>query len=299
MQYSVRAAAIATGVAEARLRTWERRYGIPSPERSATGRRLYSEADLALIRRMAALVDAGVPAAQAADALLSGAAPETPAPVAASARHPATARLFDATEAFDEAGFLEALWNLVTTEGWSASFDQAVMPLLREVGAAWERGELSLAHEHFASSLLTHELGGHLTRLALAQVQPVLLACPGDERHELPLLALAVALREAGAGILYLGADVPHTEILVAARSVDAAAVCLVATAPAALPSAGEAARGLIAGGWRRPLFAGGAALAGEGGDTIPALRLPEGFAAAAEHIRARLGRAAAEATGN
>ncbi|MCA9849313.1 MAG: MerR family transcriptional regulator, partial [Dehalococcoidia bacterium] len=34
MRYTVRAAARATGVTEGRLRTWERRYGIPKPGRS-------------------------------------------------------------------------------------------------------------------------------------------------------------------------------------------------------------------------------------------------------------------------
>ncbi|MDA0366505.1 MAG: MerR family transcriptional regulator, partial [Chloroflexi bacterium] len=68
MQYTVKAAARATGVGESTLRTWERRYGVPSPGRSATGRRLYEEEDLRVIRRMAALVAAGLPAAQAADA---------------------------------------------------------------------------------------------------------------------------------------------------------------------------------------------------------------------------------------
>ncbi|MBM3140053.1 MAG: MerR family transcriptional regulator, partial [Chloroflexi bacterium] len=68
MRYTVKAAARATGVSESRLRTWERRYGIPKPARSETGRRLYDDGDLRVIRRMAALVGAGLPAAQAAEA---------------------------------------------------------------------------------------------------------------------------------------------------------------------------------------------------------------------------------------
>ncbi|MDA0302289.1 MAG: MerR family transcriptional regulator, partial [Chloroflexi bacterium] len=69
MEYTVRAAALATGVSEDRLRTWERRYGVPEPPRTKTGRRLYGEGDLAVIRRMAALVDSGLSAASAAAAV--------------------------------------------------------------------------------------------------------------------------------------------------------------------------------------------------------------------------------------
>jgi DICT domain-containing protein len=43
-----------TGVAEATLRMWERRYGFPSPERLASGHRRYSERDVEVIRAVAA-----------------------------------------------------------------------------------------------------------------------------------------------------------------------------------------------------------------------------------------------------
>ncbi len=43
-----------TGVAEATLRMWERRYGFPSPERLASGHRRYAERDVELIRSVAA-----------------------------------------------------------------------------------------------------------------------------------------------------------------------------------------------------------------------------------------------------
>jgi DICT domain-containing protein/predicted DNA-binding transcriptional regulator AlpA len=43
-----------TGVAEATLRMWERRYGFPSPARLASGHRRYSEGEIELIRVVAA-----------------------------------------------------------------------------------------------------------------------------------------------------------------------------------------------------------------------------------------------------
>ena len=58
MKYSVQAAAKAAGVTQGRIRTWERRFGVPAPARSETGRRLYTEQEIELIRRMARLIDA-------------------------------------------------------------------------------------------------------------------------------------------------------------------------------------------------------------------------------------------------
>ena len=49
-----------TGVAEATLRMWERRYGFPAPDRLASGHRRYSEREIGLIRAVAAKRAAGL-----------------------------------------------------------------------------------------------------------------------------------------------------------------------------------------------------------------------------------------------
>ena len=49
-----------TGVAEATLRMWERRYGFPAPERLPSGHRRYSEHEIELIRVVAAKRSAGL-----------------------------------------------------------------------------------------------------------------------------------------------------------------------------------------------------------------------------------------------
>ena len=49
-----------TGVAEATLRMWERRYGFPAPQRLASGHRRYSERDIALIKTVATRREAGL-----------------------------------------------------------------------------------------------------------------------------------------------------------------------------------------------------------------------------------------------
>ncbi|MDA0184552.1 MerR family transcriptional regulator [Solirubrobacter phytolaccae] len=54
-----------TGVAAGTIRMWEQRYGFPEPARTASGYRMYSEEDVATIRRVVAFRDRGlsVPAA--------------------------------------------------------------------------------------------------------------------------------------------------------------------------------------------------------------------------------------------
>src|SRR3712207_4465991 len=89
-----------SGVSPQLLRTWERRYGLLRPARSAGGLRLYSDADVERVRVMRQHLAEGLAAAEAA-ALASGAVSgDSGAPVALS---PAAVRdeLGEALDGFD------------------------------------------------------------------------------------------------------------------------------------------------------------------------------------------------------
>ncbi len=68
--YTIKQAAIRTGVNVPLLRAWERRYGIPSPERTGAGYRLYDDHSIDRVRRMRILVESGWAPSQAARAIL-------------------------------------------------------------------------------------------------------------------------------------------------------------------------------------------------------------------------------------
>src|SRR5690606_34905007 len=51
-RYRIQSVAEMTGVSAATLRAWERRYGVPTPRRSHAAYRLYSDQDVAIIRRV-------------------------------------------------------------------------------------------------------------------------------------------------------------------------------------------------------------------------------------------------------
>ncbi len=291
MKYTVQAASKATGVSSARLRTWERRYGVPRPRRSETGRRLYEDDDLAVIRRMAALVDAGVPAAQAAEAALaeveSGLVVDLPA-AAPPEVHALAYTITNAAERYDELELKGALDRAVETAGWEAALVEVVFPSLRLVGERWQRGELSLSAEHFASSILRREVLAAVAAMPLppADAPSIVLACPEDERHDMGVTALWLLLRQADINVIFLGADVPTVELLSALRRTDADAISLSATAPNSLPMLGLAARALVGGRVRARIFVGGPALdQSDGARDIPGVRLPPGIGDAANTL--------------
>src|ERR1043165_4322480 len=58
--FNTKAVARETGVPADTFRAWERRYGVPRPQRTAGGHRLYSERDIAIIRWLRDRTDDGV-----------------------------------------------------------------------------------------------------------------------------------------------------------------------------------------------------------------------------------------------
>jgi len=64
-QLAIKEVAEQTGIAAGTIRQWEQRYGFPDPQRTSSGYRRYSRADVELLRRVAAYREGGlsVPAA--------------------------------------------------------------------------------------------------------------------------------------------------------------------------------------------------------------------------------------------
>src|SRR5687767_7772421 len=81
--YTIKQASRLTGVTEASLRAWERRYGVVVPHRNGAGYRLYDEEALSAVSTMRRLVDDGWSPAEAADAVRRGTAPTVPDGLAA------------------------------------------------------------------------------------------------------------------------------------------------------------------------------------------------------------------------
>lgn len=207
------------------LRAWERRYGLLRPVRSGGNYRLYSPADEARVRAMGAHLAAGVPAAEAARLVLAEGEPAGPGADFASAAED----LRRALDGFDDAGSQAALDALLGSFSFEIVAREILLPYLRSLGERWERGEATVAQEHFASVVLRGRL------LALARgwdrgAGPrALLACAPGEMHELGLILFGLALRAHGWRITYLGTDTPLETLQQAAARLEPRAVVLTA----------------------------------------------------------------------
>jgi DNA-binding transcriptional MerR regulator len=255
-----------SGVSPELLRAWERRYGLLQPTRSDGGLRLYSPDDLERVLRMREHLAGGLAAAEAAALAQRPDTTATPAPPLPEA---AGRRLAAALERFDEPEAQAIFDRLLATATVESVVVDVVLPYLRELGARWERGEASVAQEHFASTFLRGRLLGLARGWGLGVGPLALLACPPGEQHELGLIAFGLILRARGWRIAYLGADTPLDSVERTAQSLAADVVVLAAVDPQRLEAVADEVRALAE---RVPLALGGVgAAAGLGARVLDA----------------------------
>jgi DNA-binding transcriptional MerR regulator len=242
------------GVPVESLRAWERRYGLLDPSRTQGGFRLYGEDDVARVLAMRANLERGLFAAEAARLALAddvGDEPAAPGPVVDADE------LAAALDRFDEAGAQRALDSLLAALTLDVVLRDVLLPYLHELGERWERGEVSVAQEHFASNLIR----GRLMSLARSWDRGMgpwaLLACVEGERHDLPLVCFGLALRGHGWRISYLGADTPIASLAEALRTLAPDAVVVSGTVRGAFGATATKLRKIAL---DAPLFVAGAA---------------------------------------
>jgi MerR family transcriptional regulator, light-induced transcriptional regulator len=142
---------------------------------------------------------------------------------------PARARadLADALDRLDEPRAQGILDRLLAAATVDALIRDVVMRYLHELGNRWESGEVSVAQEHFASSVLRGRLLGLARGWGRGFGPLAVLACLPGERHDLGLIAFGLALRSRGWRIAYLGSDTPVETIDEVAGSLEPSLVVL------------------------------------------------------------------------
>jgi DNA-binding transcriptional MerR regulator len=228
--FPIRTVAALTGVSAFSLRAWERRHGLITPQRTANGQRLYSQADVDRIRRILALLDAGMAIGQVA-----GVIDDAPEPGAAPPVEDFWSRQGDrmagAIAAFDERSLENAYQEALALHPMEQVTERLLLPLLRRVGQRWLSSECGIAEEHFFSVYLRNKLGARFHHRRIIESGPLLLcACLPGERHEVGQLLFALAAHERGFRCVLLGADVPPSAVEAAAARVKADAVTLSAS---------------------------------------------------------------------
>lgn len=142
--YTIAEVEAMTGLSAEVLRQWERRYGFPKPRRTPGGHRLYSAEDVEALKTIKRWLEEGAtPKAAIRRYLAQEVRPED-----------LGTGLLEALLRGDLAG-AEALFRRgLRFWGPEGVLEHLLLPVLREVGEAWHRGEIGVAEEHLASTFL-------------------------------------------------------------------------------------------------------------------------------------------------
>jgi methanogenic corrinoid protein MtbC1 len=208
---------------------------------------------------MRELCDQGVAAAQAAKLAVSGPQPEPASSV--DAFQLAKRRIVEAACRL-EPGELEAEVRAARTLSSALEVVQRVfMPAMAEVGRAWERGAISVAHEHLASDVIVFATREMLRSLGPARPRgAVVLACFADEDHALPLYAAALWFADWGYFPHVLGARLPPSGLAAAVARIEPVFVGLSLTIAPSAARARELLSAYAEAIGERPWAVGGAA---------------------------------------
>jgi methanogenic corrinoid protein MtbC1 len=233
--FNTKAVARETGVPADTFRAWERRYGMPRPQRTLGGHRLYSERDIAIIRWLRDRTDEGVNISHAV--LLLTNTLNAPAIVVPAGNDEARA----IGQLMDE--IVQALMNFdspqadqILSEAFSIyPFEQVLLELIQpamvDLGERWHRGEINVAVEHFATQFVRRKLASLLSIFeGSAHRATVVVGCAPGELHDLGALLSALFLVRRGWHVIYLGSQVPLFDLLETVHSVKPNMVCLSAS---------------------------------------------------------------------
>jgi DNA-binding transcriptional MerR regulator len=228
-----------TGLTAHVIRAWERRYQAVAPARTASGRRVYSQADLDRLLLLKQATDNGYRISHIADLATEKLAELVRGPAMADDRSPVAAKPLEAREcveaclkavaALDAGAVIELLQQAAVSFSRQFFLHSVIQPFMEAIGRKWAEGSLRIVHGHLASTVAHAQLSGMLMHSAPAiSGKPRLLAAaPAGQSCQMGAMAAAIVAQDHGWEPLFLGPDLPSEEIAAARSEADPQLIAL------------------------------------------------------------------------
>lgn len=229
--YTITALAKLSGQATTTLRSWERRYGVPTPLRSENGRRMYSAEDADRVVKISELAKRGHAVSElcalpvdALAELLGGVEDHHLARATDGVRREIARLVIERDFVGFRARLSEALVLLPAVD----MAEGVLGPILRLIGEEWVEGRLSVYQEHLFSAQIRQILFASvgLYPAGPGSLRVAFSTFPG-ELHEMGALVAWRVAAAAGAEALYLGPNLPAAELAAAATALGVRAIAL------------------------------------------------------------------------
>ena len=217
-----------TGIKADTLRAWERRYGLPTPERTSGGHRLFTQREIEMVKWLHTRQDEGLRISRAVELWRSFEADgKDPLEELTYPSHVYATTLptgdgieelrsswVNACTSFDEGraeGILNQAFALYPPEAVCLDL---LATALAAIGEGWYAAEISVQQEHFASELATRRIESLIsTSQPPTLPEGVLVLCPPGEGHTFSPLLITFLIRSSRREAIFLGANVPVERI--------------------------------------------------------------------------------------
>jgi methanogenic corrinoid protein MtbC1 len=218
-----------------------------SPERSTTGRRLYSNAEIERLQLLQSATSAGHSIGQIAHLPVERLTEMIEADRAAAALRPVAShrgaamqaaestpdeayihQCATAMERLDALALDATLGRAAVALGQPAVMDRVIFPFVQMIGERWRQGALRIAQEHLATAVVRAFLTNLVHRAWTDDSAPnLVVTTPAGQVHELGALMVAATAAAEGWKVTYLGPNLPAEEIVAATLHSKARAVGL------------------------------------------------------------------------
>ncbi|MDM5211858.1 MerR family transcriptional regulator [Peribacillus sp. NJ4] len=216
-KYNIKAVSKLLDIQPGTLRAWERRYKFIEPVRNESGHRLYTEKHLQILKWLINKTEQGFTISQAVSLLESTGYLATGVPEKNRKDEQTTKLSDELIEAL--LNFNENKAHMLISQAFSMyTIEHTIVDLLGsilvQIGDKWERGEITSAHEHFASNILKSRISSVMHTIPTNGFLPkALTVCAPGEKHEFGLLVFTIFLKRKGYETIYLGESIADKDL--------------------------------------------------------------------------------------
>lgn len=270
------------GIPVPTIRSWERRYGYPSPARTAGSHRRYSADEVDQLRALRDAIAQGRPAREAVDVARARS-------LERAHRDPRIDVLLKAAVGLDTGRVQSTLERLEVDPGIEEAILDVVLPAMQEVGARWKAGVCDVATEHALTDTVRRWLARWTAFTPVHDRQPIVLACGPREMHSVGLEAFGLFLARRGQPVVMLGALTPVEALRRAVVDTRARAAVVVAQRAIERRSTVAAIQAVHPFVGRRTFYGGAAFATASARRGVPGVYLGVDLASAADLVTASL----------
>ncbi|WP_372751050.1 MerR family transcriptional regulator [Labilibaculum sp.] len=216
-RYSIKDLEQITGIKAHTIRIWERRYAIIEPQRTETNIRYYSDQDLRRLLNISMLNASGIKISTLAE--MKSIDIETKVLEVSKMmdiKNTSIDKLILASINFDENLFESVLNKCILEKGMENTTIQILFPFFQRIGILWQVGTISPAQEHFISNLIRQKLFTAIDSVSGPRhnsSKKIVFFLKQGELHEVSILFYNYIAKKNGAKTLYLGQDLPLTDL--------------------------------------------------------------------------------------